>query len=216
MSIVEHFSPLSAMSKRHRDRLEENAIVVNREKHTVLIEPGGRCPGAAFVIAGTIRVYYLSPDGKEITLYRVQAGNVCTLSAACLLGDVDYPAIAEVEDDVTMGMVPQPVFVECFNQDDAFRKYISSSIVNRMTMVMSLLGEVAFYTVDCRLAAWLVRQGEDVIKTTHERIASDLGTAREVVSRSLKALEKKGLIETGRSKIKVVDATRLEALGDIQ
>ncbi len=216
MSIIEHFEPFKDMSKRYQDLLEENAVVVDRESHTVLMEPGGRCPGAALVLSGTIRVYYLSPDGKEITLYRVNDGNICTLSAACLLGDVDYPAIAQVEGNLTMCVIPQPVFLEIFNHDEAFRKFVSSSIVYRMTLVMSLLGEVAFYTVDCRLAAWLTRQNQTIIKTTHERIASDLGTAREVISRSLKALEKKGLIKTGRSKIEIIDQKSLEAIGDMQ
>ena len=200
---------MNKLTKVEKRQFIEQSLNVKYEKGKVLMYEGMSCNNAIFVLEGSIRVYKVSEEGKEITLYRVEKGETCIITISCILANVHYQAIAEVEEDVTMLMMPLKIFHGLFSSSMAFQQFIFRTLSTRMTEVMMIVEEVAFKSMNTRIASFLLDQKEknnsDIIKITHEKIAMELGTAREVVSRVLTDFQKKGAVQVSRGKIKVKD-----------
>lgn len=179
---------------------------------TVMIEQGRRCRGAALVLSGVIRVYKLSEEGREITLYRVGSGETCVLAVSCLLGGVDYPVIAEVEDAAEVAMLPIGYLRTAMMKSETWQKFIFASMADSMISVLTVLDEVAFHSMDSRMAARLLQCDRNRIEMTHEQLAQDMGTAREVVSRLLKDMEKRRYVELRRGTVIVLDREALKEI----
>lgn len=195
--------------------------VVFEDAATVTLKVGqtvftyGQTPGNYLVVLeGCIRVTAISSEGREVVLYRVMPGEMCALTTACLLGKSNYQAEAIVEAEATAKLIPAGVFHSLLNESESFRTFVFEGFSLRLADVMERFEQVVLKSIDQRLAAVLLYQSkdEDVIETTHERLASEIGTAREVVSRHLKYFEKKGLIATGRGHIRILDSKRLDLL----
>jgi CRP/FNR family transcriptional regulator, anaerobic regulatory protein len=183
-------------------------------KGTTLLQEGHPCNGITLILDGSVRVFKLSPDGREITLYRIGRGETCVLSISCAMGNADYPAIAEVEENAKLIVIPVSVFKILFSNDPAWQKYFFAALLNRLTEVMLLVEEITFKSMDKRLGIFLVDKlaknyDKNTIETTHEQIALELGTAREVISRLLKDFEKQGLIVLSRGKIEVLNRVKM-------
>ncbi len=176
-----------------------------------LFRAGDPCQGLAVFARGTVRVSASAPSGREIVLYRVRPHDVCAITLSCLLGEVPYPADGVVEEPVQALVIPRPLFAELYDEWPDFRAYCHRRFAGRLVQVMALLAQVAFGTTAQRLAH-LLSQHVPRLETTHERLAAELGTSREVVSRSLKQLERRGLVHTHRGWVEVVDAPALERL----
>lgn len=172
---------------------------------------GEPCTHLAALAAGTVRVSVAAPSGREILLYRVRPGQVCVVNMSCLVGDVPYPADGVVEESVRAFLIPRALFLQLFDQCPGFRRVCHQLFASRLAAMMSLLAQVTFGTTAQRLAALLGERGGRV-ETTHERLAGELGTSREVVTRALKRLEAAGLLRTHRGWIEVVDAAALHRL----
>jgi len=185
---------------------------------TVLYEEGFPCPMVPFVLKGTIRVYKLGETGREITLYRVEAGQLCILSSTCAVSShsTPIPAVAVVESDVEMLAVPTHIFRKLLNEHFELQQFINQTLADRLAEMMMVVDEVAFGRVDLRLADRLAKAvqhtTDPTITTTHQDLAVELGSAREVVSRILKDFERKGMVRLGRGKIEVLAP---EALGHL-
>lgn len=213
--LVAAFPFLKESSAANRKDLFENAQFVTMPSWSIMVEEGNQCRGIVMVLDGSIRVYQLREDGREMTLYRVGSGQLCVLSVACMMGGVEYPVIAEIEqDDARIVMLPLVLFRRLFHTDPAWQRYVFSTMADRMVEMMTILSEVAFQRMDQRLASWILRQGAGEIQSTHEKIAADIGTAREVVSRVLKEMERQHMIELSRGRIRVTDADLLRELSD--
>lgn len=171
---------------------------------------GAECPGMAFVLNGVVRIYKLGESGREITLYRVRAGDSCILTASCIMNQQAFPAFIEAETDVAAAVIPSAVFRSWVGKFPFWQDYVFGLMSSRMASVMSTIEEVAFRRMDARLADHLLASGEDEIRATHQQIATDLGSSREVISRLLKDLEGRGLVETGRNLVTIRDRTGLE------
>ena len=166
-----------------------------------------------FVVSGSARVYKLGETGREITLYRVEAGEACVLAASCIMNQGAYPAYAVAETDIEVLLIPSDVFSGWVARHAFWRSFVFALVDRHITSVMSLVEEVAFRRVDHRLLEYLTNAGSDEVMATHQEIAADLGTSREVVSRILKDLERRGFVSLSRGKVTVTDADRLrEAL----
>jgi CRP/FNR family transcriptional regulator, anaerobic regulatory protein len=173
---------------------------------TMILEEGSSCTNMVFVLDGIIRVYKLSPEGKEITLYRLKNGETCVLSVSCIMGNLHYPAMAEVEEEVILGVISAEFYKELFLAEVACQQFIFNTISTRLQEVMLLIDEVVFKNMDERLAKLILQKldKDDIegkLDMTHEKIAIELGTAREVVSRLLKDFEKKNIVSLSRGKI---------------
>jgi CRP/FNR family transcriptional regulator len=166
---------------------------------------GDACSAIAFVLAGGIRVYKLGQTGREITLYEIGPGETCILNASCILTDQNYPAHAVTAEETDLLLVPSAEFRRLVSDHETMRGFVFTLLSRRLSGVMELVEEVAFGRMDERLAEYLVaRSADNRLETTHQKIANDLGTSREVVSRLLKDLERKGKVRLSRNEITMV------------
>jgi CRP/FNR family transcriptional regulator len=163
---------------------------------------GDACSAIAFLLSGEIRVYKAAEGGREITLYEIGRGETCILNASCILSHTTYPANAVSTKEGSMILVPADDFRGLMETSMEIRHFVFEIMSRRLTSVMALVEEVAFGRMDIRLKEHLSEKAEHgVLKTTHQKIADDLGTSREVVSRLLKDLERKGLVALSRNEI---------------
>lgn len=168
----------------------------------------------AVVLSGCLRVFTSGENGREITLYHVSAGECCMINVLSLLGGTGCPATAVVEEDAEAIVVPGNVFRSWMDRRADIRTYVFGLMATRVASMMSLVEEIAFQRLDCRLAAYLLRRtasGSEVV-ATHDTIAAELGTAREVVSRLLKSFERQGVVQLARGSIKVASPEFLREL----
>lgn len=172
---------------------------------THLYWEGDTCAGIAFVLSGEIRVYRCGENGREITLYEIGPGETCILNASCLVGNIAYPANAVTTTSCQFLYVAAQEFRRLIDTDATIRTYVFSLMSQRLTGVMELVNEVAFGRMDERLMDYLVEKSTaGKLTATHQKIANDLGTSREVVSRLLKDFERQGRVRLARSEIRVV------------
>lgn len=180
---------------------------------TVVFDEHQPCRGFPFVLAGAIRVAKLSGSGRELPLYRVLAGESCILSSSCLLGHADYNARGVAEGPTTLALLPRPLFEEML-AEPVFRNFIFALFSERMAELMQLVEEVAFRKLDQRLAALLLGKGR-LVHATHQQLADELGSVREMVSRLLKGFAEQGLVKLGREQIEVLDAAGLRKVASV-
>ncbi len=172
---------------------------------TLLLSEGQYCPGLILMLAGEKRVYKATETGREITLYTVDPGEFCILTASSTLSNTPYPANAKSVTQVEMLVVPPDKFQEYISQYQEMRDLVFFHISKNFTDVMELITEVTFKRMDERLLDYLIEKSEDgKLYATHQTIANELGTAREVVSRLLKDFERKGIVILSRSYIQLV------------
>ena len=167
----------------------------------------------ALVISGTVRVYKIGHTGREITLYRFGLGESCILTANAILSQKTFPAIATVEEDIEAVVIPADLFRDWVKRYDLWREFVFDLLSDRLSAIMTIVDEVLFQRMDQRVAAWLVQQAEthNPVQVTHQEIAADLGSSREVISRVLEEFRQSGLIEPGRGQIEILDKRELES-----
>ncbi len=175
---------------------------------------GDRCQNYLLVLAGSIRVQKLSESGREIVLYRVEAGESCVLTTSCLLAAENYPAEAITETEVHGVAIPVDRFQDGLAHSEGFRRFVFSAYARRLSDLIGLVEQVAFLRVDVRLARHLLghADAQQRLRVTHQDLAVELGTAREVVSRQLKEFERRGWVRLRRGEIAVLDAHALTHL----
>lgn len=161
----------------------------------------------ALLLKGSVRVYKIGETGREITLYRFGHGESCILTANAILSRKTFPAIATIEYDAEAVMIPAEVFREWIKKYDLWREFVFDLLSDRLNTIMSVVDEVVFQRMDKRVASFLLNQSQNAlsVKITHQEIASDLGSSREVISRILEDLSQRGLVESGRGEIKLLD-----------
>lgn len=179
-----------------------------------LLRRGDSVGGAYLVVGGSLRVYYITDQGREATLYRVESGQACVLALSAALRSTPYPAW--VQSDTTGGefaCIPEAVFRRLVDAERAFRSFVLESLSERVFELMCTLEQLATSTVLERVASYIVRRagGERVLVATQEQIAAELGTAREVVFRALRELTALGLVTTTRGRIAIDDLDGLSA-----
>lgn len=176
------------------------------EQGTVILDEGHRCSGVILVLSGQVRIYKLSEEGKEITLYRIGRGETCVLTVACILGvgDIYFPVAASAEQPSEAVFIPVELFRKLFYENPSLQKFFFTSLSAKFYSVLGLLENVTFKRTSDRLMDFLITKtagGTYPLYATHEAIAAELGTSREVVSRLLKELENKGTVRLSRGKI---------------
>lgn len=177
-----------------------------------VFHPGMACSQYLLVRAGCVRVFVSTASGRETTLYRVDPGHTCVLTTSCLLSGDAYPAHAVTETPVEVQLVPAPAFQQLLDRSPAFRRFVFASLGHRLTTVIQRFEAQTERAVLPRLARSLLRAGsgqEREIRTTHQQLAVELGTAREVVSRHLKQLELDGHLRLERGRIRLSDPVAL-------
>lgn len=193
-----------------RTRLEAHARPLRMPAGRMVFDEHQACQGFPFVMEGSIRVVKAAPNGRELPLYRVTPGETCIISSACLLGHTPYNARGMTETDTTLLVVPNDDF-QALLGERAFRDFIFQLFSERIADLMQLIEEVAFRKLDQRLAALLLGKGRR-IHTTHQQLADELGSVREIVSRLLKGLAEQGLVALSREQVEIVDPAGLRRL----
>jgi CRP/FNR family transcriptional regulator len=195
------------------DRLLANAQMVNLDQGRFVFHAGDACQAFLLLLNGEVRVQLTSEGGREVTLYRIGPGGSCILTTSCLLSNEHYPAEAIAESDVEAVAISMSAFQEALESSQYFRQFVFDGFSTRLTNVIRKIEQIAFTAIDTRLAALLLDQEKrGVEKVTHQELAVELGTAREVVSRHLKRFESEGWVRLGRGRITITDRESLESM----
>jgi CRP/FNR family transcriptional regulator len=211
-SLLRQYPVLADLPADLLERLQREARTVTAPAGKRLFEEGSPCSAFVLVARGNIRVGKSSNSGHEILLYRVHPGESCIVTVSALLGNTSYPIQAEAETDLTAFAIPRPLFLELLQKSPQLRSFVFRNFPLRITHLMGLIEEVAFHKVDERLAALILRQPNPIL-STHQSLADELGTTREVVSRILESLQERGILRLGRKRIEVRDRAALEEFG---
>jgi CRP/FNR family transcriptional regulator len=167
------------------------------------------CQGFPLLLTGSIRVVKQSASGRELMLYRVAPGGSCIITSSCLLGRSDYNARGIAETPLRLLLVPAPAFAQLMLDHAPFRDFVFHLFAERIAELMQLVEEVAFTRLDQRLARLIVAQDRTVLNVTHQQLADELGSVREIVSRLLKGFAEQGLVALGREQLTVTDRAGL-------
>lgn len=191
-------------------RAEEVAVPAGEQ----VFSQGQQAAHYLFVTEGTVKVFARSSEGREVVLYRVNPGEMCTLTTSCVLGRRPYPAEAVTEAPVRARLLKPEVFDRELDESAEFRRFVFSNFSARLADIMQRMEQLVLECVHSRLARCLVRRADaqGIAVTTHEQLALEIGTAREVVSRHLKTMEQDGLIRTQRGQIELLNPERLQVL----
>lgn len=213
---TERFQGTRALPRPVRDRLQQVAQVRTYPKGHQVFGPSNVPDSLLFLSDGTIRVSQSSDNGRDIVLYRVDAGESCVLTTACMLAEEAYNAQGIAETEITVVTLPKPAFDSLIADEPAFRNFVFAAYSRRLIDLLRVVDDVAFGRIDVRLAERLLTLagGDREIAATHQQIASELGTAREVISRVLNDFQKRGLIAQSRGRIAVLDKSGLRVLAE--
>ena len=194
-------------------RMLERAQLVKLDQERFVFRSGDLCSAFLILVDGSVRVQLTSASGREVTLYRIGPGGSCILTTSCLLSNENYPAEAVAESDIEALAIPISSFQSALEESQWFRRFVFDGFSSRLTSVIQKIEQIAFTAIDVRLAGVLLElDRKGVEKITHQDIAVELGTAREVVSRHLKRFEAEGWVRLGRGQVSLVDRPRIEAL----
>lgn len=183
-------------------------------KGATVFNAGDKCRLFVFVISGRIRVDLASETGGSLLLYRINPNDTCVLTTSCLLSGDLYCAQATVEEDVSLLTMPADQFFSAMESSQVFRSFVFSSFSHRLSTLMAKLDEVAFRSIDHRLASSLLLHAKEgfTVQRTHEQLAAEIGTAREVISRKLSQWDSAKIIERKRGEIQLIAIDRLQSI----
>ena len=181
---------------------------------TVLFAERQPCNGFPLLLSGTIKVVKSMPAGREMLLYRIEPGGSCVITSSCLLGHMPYSARGIAETALRIAILPKTLFERLIAGDATFRDFVFHLLADRIADLMQLVEEVAFHRLDQRLAKLLLGKSEP-IQATHQGLADELGSVREIVSRLLKGFAAQGFVSIGRERISLLDRDGLKQLAGI-
>lgn len=180
---------------------------------SVVFRPGNPCSDYLLVLAGRVRVEITGENGRQVVLYRVEPGQGCVLTTSCLLSEDHYPATGIVEADVAALLLPRTAFEDALARSADFRRFVFSELGGRLARVLARIEAVALDPLERRLARLLLELADDdgELHRTHQSLAAELGSAREVVSRGLARFAERGWVETARGRLRLLDRAAIAA-----
>lgn len=214
--LQEKYSFWKKLSESEKELLLSNTIPVSYEKGRNIYSAARECVGVLLIKSGEIRCHMLSDEGRDITLYRLQAGDVCILSASCLLKNITFDVEIDAETDSEALMTNASAFARLMESNVYVENFSLQVAVDKFSDVMWAMEQMLFMSLDKRLAVFLLdessKNGAAEVRLTHEQIARYIGSAREVVSRMLKHFAKDGIVELSRGGIRITDKEQLKRL----
>ncbi len=206
LPVLEHADP------RLLREFKDTAFFARIPKGRDVFIEGDQVDAIALLISGVVRVYKIGETGREITLYRFGNGESCILTANAILSQKNFPAVATVEQEAEAIMIPADTFRDWVRRYDPWREFVFELLSQRLSSVMEIVEEVAFRRMDVRVASLLTERGRrsDLIRMTHQEIAAELGSSREVISRILEDFSAQGLVEVSRGSIRILDKEALQ------
>ncbi|MCI1965359.1 MAG: Crp/Fnr family transcriptional regulator [Oscillospiraceae bacterium] len=204
------------LPEQEKKLVESSASVRSYQAGSSLHNGSADCTGLFIVKSGQIRTFILSDSGREITLFRLFERDICIFSASCMLKNIRFEVFIEAAQDSETILIPTAVYKELNHSSIAVSNYTNQLLSSRFSDVVWLMEQILFMSFDRRLASFLIEEsaisGGDILPTTHEEIAKNMGTAREVVTRMLRYFQSEGLVRLSRGKIKILKRKKLEAL----
>jgi CRP/FNR family transcriptional regulator len=211
--LIARFPALARLPETLANELERQALPMRAPAGSLLFDAGAACQALPLVLSGVVKVSRRADNGREIRLYGVHPGELCIITVSCLLGASTYPATGTAETDVVALTLPRPLFLRLTAEHPPFREAVFALFAERLTGLMTLVEEVAFQRLDRRLAAWLLARAP-MIAASHQAIALELGSVREIVSRLLRQFEEQGMVRLGRERIEVLAPDALRGLAN--
>ena len=204
-SWIENFKGLSRLPTEIREELQTGSDITEVPAGTQIFAPGKTAESLLLLLDGTVRVHQHSETGRDVFLYRVHAGESCVLTTACMLAFEDYSAEGTAETDVKAVAIPRKLFDELVAKSAVFREFVFTAYSRRITDLFSLIDDIVFQRMDIRLATRLLElAGEtETVHATHAVLATELGTAREVISRTLSEFQRRDWIEQSRGEVRI-------------
>jgi len=212
--LLQQYPMLRELPDADRGEMLATANLIHVPEGTVLFDEEQSCQGFPLLLSGNIRVIKASANGRELQLYRVIPGESCIITSSCLLGNTPYHARGIAEQDLELIMLPAAAFHTLLAKHDTFRVYVFHLFSDRLTDLMQLVSAVAFQKLDQRLAILLINK-PGPIHATHQALADELGSAREIVSRLLKGFAEQGWVKLGREQIDITDTAALRKFADL-
>ena len=213
-----YFPVWGKLSKTYQEKLLETVHPLHAKAGTVLHNGQMDCLGLLLIKSGQLRVYTLSAEGREITLYRLFELDICLFSASCVMPDVQFEVVIEAEKDADLWVIPSCLFKNMMDESAAVANYANQLISGRFSEVMWLMEQVMWKSFDKRLAGFLLEESRlentKELRITHEKIANHMGTAREVVTRMLRYFQGEGLVQLTRGTVILGDPETLKALAE--
>lgn len=207
------FEGLQDLSPDFARDLEARSRLVRLPAGTTVFAPGQPAQNLLLLLSGAVRVQQRSESGREVFLYRVQAGESCVLTTACMLADADYSAEGLAETDIEAVAIPRAVFDDLAGQSAAFRSFVFQTYARRISDLFGLIDVIVFQRMDVRLATRLLDLARDgLVQATHQALAAELGSAREVISRLLGEFQRRGWITQARGEVRILDGDALTRL----
>lgn len=214
--LKQYFPFWDQITKNEQKAFIDNVQIKRYSKGQNIYSADNECLGVTLVLKGELRTYMLSDDGKEITLYRLKSGEICILSASCLLKNITFDVFIDADSDCEVLLVNSSFF-ESLQQNNIYVENFALKVaVGRFSDVMWSMEQMLFYKIDKRLALFLIDESNktksDVLKITHEQIAKYIGSAREVVSRMLKTFERQEIVSLSSGQIQIINKEKLNGL----
>ena len=218
MSFSDYFPIWNKMTPAHQQRLTDSAEFLSVKAGNVVHNGSMDCLGLLLIRSGQLRVYTLSSEGREITLYRLFDHDICLFSASCVMPNIQFEVIIEAEKDCEFWVLPSCLFKDLMEESAVVANYANQLISSRFSEVMWLMEQIMWKSFDKRLASFLLEESalenSASLKITHEKIANHMGTAREVVTRMLRYFQGEGMVKLTRGAVEIVDEAALEALAE--
>lgn len=212
----EHYPFYSKLTADEQQTLVLSSVLTTYQRGDFLYSCDDDCLGVLLVLSGKLRIFIQSGEQREITLFTTGPGEVCTLSASCAMQEISFDILIEAEEETKVLITPAGTFRRLMNQNIYVENYIYRETTEHFSEVMWAMGQLLFTRLDQRLAGYLederIRTGSPVLSTTHEQIARNLGSAREVVSRTLKSFEKDGIVALSRGTVTLLDVKKLRGI----
>lgn len=211
---IAKFKGLSRLPDDIRAELVAGSQIMKAPEGTRIFAPGQTADNLLLLLDGTVRVQQKSDTGREIFLYRVHAGESCVLTTACMLAFEDYSAEGTAETDVTAVAIPRTLFDDLVGRSPVFREFVFTAYSRRITDLFTLIDDIVFQRMDVRLASRLLELADPagIVHATHAALGVELGTAREVISRTLSEFHRRGWVEQARGEVRLSGREGLERL----
>ncbi len=217
-SVSEYFPIWDRLTPAQQERLAQNAVYRDTPKGTIISNGLADCTGLLLVQSGQLRVYSISDDGRELTLYRLFERDMCLFSASCMMRSMQFDMTVTAEKDTALIMIPAEVYKQIMQESAAVANYTNEVMASRFSDVMWLIDQIMWKSFDKRLAAFLLEESaleeSDVIRTTHETIGNHMGSPREVVTRMLRYFQGEGMVRLSRGAIEILRRGDLQKLAD--
>jgi CRP/FNR family transcriptional regulator len=183
--------------------LRSSVIQKELGKGQIMMGDNSRCTGIPMVLRGRLRLFRTSDKGREMTLYHIREGELCIMAGVCAMGDVEYDFSIEAERDSLLAIIPPDTFRELLYRSDPFKVFVFNALAEKLIQSVETIEMLIFESIEERVMTYLQHNAnaQHEIKTTHEKMAIELGSSREVITRQLRKMAEKGLIELKRGKI---------------